>query len=113
IGRQGRRMEMDDGPIARRRALLRLALRRRLTRAGRTAAVVLAACLGALGVVSAGQESTYAPAPDYRFGPGDVLQMRIWNGEKVDEYQLTVQSDGAAVLPILGIGSRPVGGRTA
>ena len=53
-----------------------------------------------------------APSPEYLFGPGDVLSLRIWNGERVDEMKLTVQSDGAAFLPIRGIGSMPVGGRS-
>ena len=58
------------------------------------------------------QEEAIAPTADYRFGPGDVLSLRIWNGQKIDELKLTVQSDGEAFLPVMGIGSLPVAGRT-
>jgi polysaccharide export outer membrane protein len=114
--RDGARLTLDDGPVARRAALLRLALRRRGAGIARRAAVALLAVLCALGWTAAqigAPEMTYAPPPDYRFAPGDVLSLRIWDGEKIDEKQLTVQSDGTAFLPIPGLGSVDLGGRTA
>lgn len=111
--RDGRRIEVDDSPAARRRALLRCALRRRLPRLLRGAALALAFALCAPGGAGAGdQDATLAPAPDYRFAAGDVLSLRIWDGQKIDEMHLTVQSDGQAFLPIKGIGSLAVGGKT-
>ncbi len=110
--RQGRRFEIDDRPATLRRAMRRLALRRRAPRLLRGAAVLLMAVLCAIGWTSASQEATLAPSPEYRFGPGDVLSLRIWNGEKLEELQLTVQSDGEAFLPITGIGAMPIGGRS-
>ena len=121
--RDGVLVPLDDSPIARRRALFRLAIRRR--RPGRwlrRAAVLFGlAAFGGMGVAPAAPaigpfgapQPTFAPAPDYRFAPGDVLSLRIWDGEKIDEQQLTVQSDGTAFLPILGLGSIAVGGKTA
>lgn len=124
VVRDGIVQAIDDSPFARRRALFRLAIRRR--RPGRwlrRAAVVGA--LASLPVLAGGMEvraavgpfatppTTFAPSPDYRFAPGDVLSLRIWDGEKIDEQQLTVQSDGTAFLPILGLGSIAVGGKTA
>jgi polysaccharide export outer membrane protein len=114
--RDGARLPIDDSPLALRRALWKLALRRRRGGLARRAAVILVAVLGALGRGAAAPpttEMTYAPPPDYRFAPGDVLSLRIWDGEKIDEKQLTVQSDGTAFLPILGLGSVELGGRTA
>jgi len=114
IVRQGRRLEVDDGPLARRRGLLRCALSRRRARLLR--GVVAVAILGGLGLLGpapvADQDATMAPAPEYRFGAGDVLSLRIWDGEKIDEMRLTVQSDGEAFLPIKGIGSLHVAGKT-
>jgi hypothetical protein len=118
--RGGRRTPVDDSPWARRRALFRLALRRRRPRLVRAAILMSGAALGAtLGtappraaIVTPSAEITYAPSSDYRFAPGDVLSLRVWDGEKIDEKQLTVQSDGTAFLPIPGLGSVPVGGLT-
>jgi len=110
--RQGRRIDIDDSPAVLRREMRRVRLRRRAPRILRGAAVLVMAALCALGWASASQEGTYAPTPDYRFGPGDVLSLRIWNGERLDELKLTVQSDGEAFLPITGIGEMPIGGRT-
>jgi len=119
--RGGRRLAVDDSPWARRRALFRLALRRRRPRLVRRAAILaagaaLAATLGApaprAAIVTPSSEITYAPSSDYRFAPGDVLSLRVWDGERIDEKQLTVQSDGTAFLPIPGLGSVPVGGLT-
>jgi len=93
---------------------------RRGRRVLRAVSLVVAVLLCALGVVAA-QEGTAAPAPqeqmiapaaDYRFGPGDVLSLRVWNGQKIDELKLTVQTDGEAFLPVMGIGSMRVAGRT-
>ncbi len=119
--RDGRTLPIDDSAAARRRALFRLAIRRRRPRLLRRAAVL--ATLAFLGGGAAAAQAavgpfaqavtTFAPAPDYRFAPGDVLSLRIWDGEKIDEQQLTVQSDGTAFLPILGLGSIGVGGKTA
>jgi polysaccharide export outer membrane protein len=109
--RQGRRLELDESAATLRRALWSLEAGRRRRRAGRVAAALLAATLCALGVIAAAEEAI-APSPDYRFGAGDVLSVRIWNGQKVDELKLTVQSDGEAFLPVMGIGSLPVAGRT-
>jgi polysaccharide export outer membrane protein len=111
VVRQGRRLEVDDSPGAAARARLRRALRRRMPRLLRGAAVVLLALLCALGLAPAAEEGI-APAPDYRFGAGDVLSIRVWNGQKIDELKLTVQSDGEAFLPVMGIGSLKVAGRT-
>jgi len=86
----------------------------------RRAGLVVTALLCLFGIVAAQeappsglvQEQTVAPGADYRFGPGDVLSLRIWNGQKIDELKLTVQSDGEAFLPVMGIGALPVAGRT-
>ncbi len=111
VVRQGRRLEVEDRPAARRGARLRAALRRHAPRLWRGAAVLLLMALCALGWVAA-EESAVAPSPEYRFGPGDVLSLRVWNGQKVDEIKLTVQSDGEAFLPVVGIGALPVQGKT-
>jgi polysaccharide export outer membrane protein len=110
--RQGRRMGIDDRPEVLRRELRRLVARRVWPRLARGTAVALLAFLCALGWTSASQEATHAPTLDYRFGAGDVVSLRIWNGQKLDELQLTIQSDGEAFLPITGIGAMPMGGRT-
>ncbi|OLC54830.1 MAG: hypothetical protein AUH92_03340 [Acidobacteria bacterium 13_1_40CM_4_69_4] len=81
---------------------------------------MIAALLCAFGIVAAQeapaggapQEQTIATDAGYRFGAGDVLSLRIWNGQKIDELKLTVQSDGEAFLPVMGIGSLAVAGRT-
>lgn len=115
--RDGRRMEIDESPAALRRACLRLALRRRRPRLVRAAVLFLLASLCAFEVSSAALTTqpveAYAPPPDYQFAPGDIVSLRIWNGEKLDERQLTVQSDGSAFLPMTGFGSLDLGGRTA
>ena len=116
VVRQGRRLPIDESPKALRRALSRLALRRRRLRLLRGAAVLLIATASALGVGAATLNppaETFAPPPDYQFAPGDVLSLRIWDGHKIDEAQLTVQSDGSAFLPIPGFGTLELGGRTA
>ncbi|MFQ5876154.1 MAG: SLBB domain-containing protein [Acidobacteriota bacterium] len=112
VVRDGRRIDLDDRPAALRRDLRRLALRRVAPRLVRAVAVVLAVLLCTLGRGSASQVSTMAPSPEYRFGAGDILSLRVWDGETIDEIQMTVQSDGEAFLPIKGIGSLPIGGRT-
>jgi polysaccharide export outer membrane protein len=111
ILRQGRRLELEDSAESLRRTLRRLEAGARRRRAGRAAAVLLAATLCALGWGVAAEEPI-APSPDYRFAAGDVLSVRIWNGQKVDELKLTVQSDGEAFLPVMGIGSLAVAGKT-
>jgi polysaccharide export outer membrane protein len=114
--RRGERRPIDEGPAALERVVRRLAWRRNRSGVTRRAAVLLVALLSALGLAGAAPptaEMTYAPPPDYRFAPGDVLSLRVWDGERVDEKQLTVQSDGTAFLPILGLGSVEVGGKTA
>jgi polysaccharide export outer membrane protein len=111
--RSGRWTEIADDPVTRSHALLRGALRRRRGRLLRGALVLLMAALCAVALVAAaGQEDTQAPSPDYRFAAGDVLSLRIWDGEKIDEMRLTVQSDGEAFMPIKGIGSLTVAGKT-
>ncbi len=110
VVRDGRRESIDDGPRALRRALRQVALRRLGRRLGRRAAAVLLAFLSAGTALSA--QDTFAPAADYRFGVGDILGLRIWNGERLDELRLTVQSDGEAFLPLPGLGSLSVAGRT-
>jgi len=115
VVRDGRRLPIDESPRALRQALRRLAMRRR-TRLLRGAAVIILATLSALGISAAAltqPAETFAPAPDYRFAPGDVLSLRIWDGQKIDEAQLTIQSDGTAFLPISGFGTLDLGGRTA
>lgn len=124
VVRDGILKPIDDSALARRRTLFRLAVRRR--RPGRwlrrAAAIPALASLLTLASPAAARaavgpfatpQATFAPAADYRFAPGDVLSLRIWDGEKIDEQQLTVQSDGSAFLPILGLGSIAVGGKTA
>lgn len=116
VVRDGVRLPIDDSPSALRKALLMAALRRRRRRLLRRAAVVLLAVFASHGVSRASLTQTvetFAPPPDYRFAPGDVLSLRIWDGQKIDEAQLTVQSDGSAFLPISGFGSLDLGGRTA
>ena len=118
VVRDGVRRPVDESPRALRLATLRLALRRRRPRLVRAAAAFLAALAAGLGTVRgaptfAPPETTYAPAPDYKFAPGDVLSLRIWDGEKLDEKQLTIQSDGSAFLPLAGLGSVDLGGLTA
>jgi polysaccharide biosynthesis/export protein len=111
--RDGRRLEVDDSPSARRRALRRCSARRRTRRLLRGIAVVSTAALCLLGAAGAAeQEQTLAPALEYRFAAGDVLSLRIWDGQKIEEQRLTVQSDGEAFLPIKGIGSLSVAGKT-
>jgi polysaccharide biosynthesis/export protein len=111
--REGRRLELDDSPAALRLALRRFSGARRSRRLLRGIAVVTAAALCLLGTVGAAdQEQTLAPALDYRFAAGDVLSLRIWDGQKIEEQRLTVQSDGEAFLPIKGIGSLTVAGKT-
>jgi polysaccharide biosynthesis/export protein len=120
VEREGRSLSADDPALAPPESALRPALARRIMHALRALARVVAALLCACGVVAGqdgaapvpSQEQTIAPSSDYRFGPGDVLSLRIWNGQKIDELKLTVQSDGEAFLPIMGIGSLPVAGRT-
>src|SRR5207247_7644990 len=98
----------------------RAALARRARKALRALVPLGTAFLCALGVVAAqegtaavtAQEEAIAPTAEYRVGPGEVLSLRIWNGQKIDELKLTVQSDGEAFLPVMGIGSLPVAGRT-
>jgi polysaccharide biosynthesis/export protein len=114
--RQGERLAIDEGPGTLLRVVARLAWRRGRRGLARRAAMFLVALLGALGLTAAAPpttEMTYAPPPDYRFAAGDVLSLRVWDGERIDEKQLTVQSDGTAFLPILGLGSVEVGGKTA
>ena len=108
--RDGRRVPIDDSPRALRQALRRATLRRLGRRLTRRAALLLPAMLLSAGSLIA--QDTFAPAPDYRFGTGDVLSLRVWNGERLDELRLTVQSDGEAFLPLPGLGSLPVAGRT-
>ena len=117
VERAGSLFDVDDGPAARRRALRRLALARRRPRLVRLAALFLLATLCALSLSAAAvltqPTEAFAPPADYQFAPGDVLSLRIWDGEKIDETQLTVQSDGTAFLPMTGFGSLDLGGRTA
>ncbi len=120
VVRDGRRLPIDHPSFAPPAGLRRRARSRRGRRALRAVSLVVTVLLCAFGVVAAQegsaapaqQEQTIAPASDYRFGPGDVLSLRIWNGQKIDELKLTVQSDGEAFLPVMGIGSLPVAGRT-
>ena len=114
--RRGERRPIDECPAVLERVVRRLAWRRNRSGVARRAAAILVALLSALGLAGAAPpttEMTYAPPPDYRFAPGDVLSLRVWDGERIDEKQLTVQSDGTAFLPILGLGSIEVGGKTA
>ncbi|HXU10831.1 MAG TPA: SLBB domain-containing protein [Candidatus Binatia bacterium] len=120
VVRDGVRLPIDDPRFAPPAGLRRLAAARRLRRLARGAGIVVLALLCLFGVVAAEdapapavtQEQTIAPAADYLFGPGDVLSLRIWNGQKIDELKLTVQSDGEAFLPVMGIGALQVAGRT-
>lgn len=120
VVRDGRRLSIDDPRFAPGPAARRLASARRARRLLRRAGLVVTALLCLFGVVAAevapaagvAQEQTIAPDSDYLFGPGDVLSLRIWNGQKIDELKLTVQSDGEAFLPVMGIGALPVAGRS-
>ncbi|HUD71472.1 MAG TPA: SLBB domain-containing protein [Dongiaceae bacterium] len=121
IVRAGARLAIDDSPWARRRALFRLALRRRRPRLSRAAAVLLALALGATADGGAARaaaslggipEASYAPPPDYKFAAGDVLSLRLWDGEKIVELSMTLQSDGTAFIPLPGLGSVDLGGLT-
>lgn len=120
VVRDGRRLSIDDPCFAAAANVRRLAAGRRVRRLVRGAGIVVLALLCLFGVVAAqdapvtavAQEQTIAPATDYLFGPGDVLSLRIWNGQKIDELKLTVQSDGEAFLPVMGIGALQVAGRT-
>lgn len=121
IVRAGERLPIDDSPWARRRALFRLALRRRRPRLSRAAAAILALTFGATagGVppraavgLGGAPEVTYAPPPDYTFAAGDVLSLRLWDGEKIVELSMTLQSDGTAFIPLPGLGSVELGGLT-
>src|SRR5262249_7118227 len=120
VVRDGRRLSIDDPAFEPPETVRRRARSRRARRVLRAVSLVGAVLLCALGVVAAQegaaapaqQEQTIAPSADYRFGPGDVLSLRIWNGQKIDELKLTVQSDGEAFLPVMGIGSLKVAGRT-
>jgi len=120
VVRDGRRLPIEDARFAPSSSARRLAAGRRARRLLRRAGLVVTALLCLFGIVAAQeappsglvQEQTVAPGADYRFGPGDVLSLRIWNGQKIDELKLTVQSDGEAFLPVMGIGALPVAGRT-
>jgi len=120
VVRDGRRLSADEPAFDPPAGAGRRALARRARKALRALVLLVTAFLCALGVVAAqegtaavtAQEEAIAPTADYRFGPGDVLSLRIWNGQKIDELKLTVQSDGEAFLPVMGIGSLPVAGRT-
>jgi polysaccharide export outer membrane protein len=113
ILRAGRRLELDDSPASLRSVLRRLERPRASRRVVRGAALVLLLALCLCGLGAAAETDGSAPPPDYRFGPGDVLNLRIWNGQKIEELKMTVQSDGEAFVPIVGIGSLPVAGRSA
>jgi polysaccharide export outer membrane protein len=110
--RAGGRRPIDDGPKALRAALRRVFAARGRRRLWRGAAVLLLAALCALGVTAAADTDSFAPSPDYRFAAGDVLSLRVWNGQKLDEMKLTVQSDGEAFLPVTGIGALKIAGRS-
>ncbi len=120
VVRDGRRLPIEDPRFTPGSEARRLSAGRRVRRLLRGAGLVVTALLCLFGIVTgqeppAGglvQEQTIAPGADYRFGPGDVLSLRIWNGQKIDELKLTVQSDGEAFLPVMGIGALPVAGRT-
>jgi polysaccharide export outer membrane protein len=112
VVRGGTRQPIDDHPAALRRALRRLDRPRRARALARRGLIALLAGLCALGWAAAAEPDPVAPSPDYRFGPGDVLSLRIWNGQKLEELKLTVQTDGEAFLPVTGIGSLPVAGKT-
>ena len=120
VVRDGRRLSVTDPSFALVGGARRRSLARRARKTLRALVLLVATFLCALGVVAAqegaaavtAQEQAIAPTTDYRFGPGDVLSLRIWNGQKIDELKLTVQSDGEAFLPVMGIGSLPVAGRT-
>jgi len=120
VVRDGRRWSADDTAFSPPSATIRRGLTRRSRRTLRAVILVVTTLLCAFGVVAAQEETAppgaddraIAPAADYRFGPGDVLSLRVWNGQKIDELKLTVQSDGEAFLPIMGIGSLRVEGRT-
>ncbi len=111
--RQGRRIEIDDSGAARRRALRRCAWRRRGLTLRRALGALVVSILAAYGLArAADQEGTLAPPLDYAFAPGDILSLRVWDGQQVDELRLTVQSDGEAFMPIKGIGSLKIAGKT-
>lgn len=111
--RQNRRIEIDDSPAARRRALQRCAWRRRTSRLRRALGILIVCVLAGSGLGRTSEpDIALAPPLDYRFAPGDVLSLRIWDGQRIDEMRLTVQSDGEAFMPIKGIGSLAIAGKT-
>ncbi len=111
--RQGRRIDIDDSAAARRRALQRCAWRRRVARLRRALGILVVCALAGSGLGrTAEQDIALAPPLDYAFAPGDILSLRIWDGQRIDEMRLTVQSDGEAFMPIKGIGSLKIAGKT-
>jgi polysaccharide export outer membrane protein len=69
----------------------------------------------AIGSVSAAPPARPDPLPaaqvppDYRVGPGDVLEISVWKEEELNK-QALVRPDGGITFPL--IGEIPAGGRT-
>ena len=57
--------------------------------------------------------TTASGFPEYRVGHEDELRIRIWTGVEAKEFEVTVQSDGAIFLPIIGLASLKVDGLSA
>jgi len=50
--------------------------------------------------------------PEYRLGVGDLVGVRVFNGERLEEVEATVQTDGEIFVPARGIGSVPAAGQS-
>jgi polysaccharide export outer membrane protein len=48
--------------------------------------------------------------PEYRLGVSDLVGVRVFNGESVEEVEAAVQTDGEIFVPARGVGSVPAAG---
>jgi polysaccharide biosynthesis/export protein len=69
--------------------------------------VVLLLLAGGLAAMAAGARAAQQPAaappqvPEYRIGPGDVLQLFVWREAELTR-EVTVRMDGVVTVPLLG-----------
>ena len=82
------------------------------------AAVTLAAILASAPPLASQEQGNQAYTltqgiPEYRIGPDDKLQIRIWTGMEAREYEVVVQADGNIFLPFVGLASMRAGERSA
>lgn len=71
--------------------------------------ISLALALGAAGEERAARSDAFAPNAAYRLGPGDVVEIQIFEVEELSK-PAVVSPDGAVLLPL--IGAVPVAGMT-